>query len=445
MILLWLVLLQVSASASVPERMQEGLTLLKRGDSAGARAVFEAIVAEHPNHGPARLQLGQLAVEDEDWTTAATHLEVAVQSNPQRRFLAWHLLGRVRRAQGDTARAIEAFDAAIALASDFTPARVQRAELAELQDDLWTALDQYRHASHEPSVEAALANVARRMGAFDLARCAAARAGDDGAALYLRAVIEAQAGASEEAIGFAERALALGYENAAIYLTLGDLLHEKMELDRAIEAFERALTLDPAAAESIASFALTSLTTEQYTRLRALLERHVESHPDSLNTLYALGGMYLRDGALDEALAVFEHLAELVPNASQVRYNLSLVLARRGDAERAAEAMERFRALKRAEDERWERENAIEQLRMRRDQAEAPKERRALAEAVLEAGGRETADLLALGEALIALGLDEAARPYLEEALEKSPYQADLLKALGREDELALLQPDCGS
>ncbi|HSF18894.1 MAG TPA: tetratricopeptide repeat protein [Vicinamibacteria bacterium] len=439
--MIWLVLTLLQPS--IPEKMREALALMESGDADGARELLESILEESPEHGPAHLQLGQLALALEDWQDAKEHLEVAVRSNPQRLFLAWHLLGTARRATGDLPGAKQAFEAALEHAPDFLPPRLALAELAEAQGDLWTALAHYRSAVGSEAAYGALANLARRMGALELARCAVSRAGDGGAAAYLSAVIEQEAGAVDRAIALAERALSLGYENAAVYVTLGNLFHEKMRLSESVVAFEKAVAIDPAAAESLASFALTSLTTEDYTRLRGLLERHVAAHPDSLNTLYGLGAMYLRENELSSARDLFERLAGLVPNASQVHYNLAMVYARLDEKALAKDALTRFRELKELEDEEWERQNAIHRLRLSRDESSEADERARLALQVVESGGSEPDDLVALGEALVELGRRDEAMPYLERALAQSPYDRRVLEALGRNDRLALLEPDC--
>ena len=414
-------------------------------------------MADAPRHGPARLQLGQIAVAEERWEEAREHLEIAVQSNPQRLFLAWHLLGRARAALGDASAARQAFDEAIARAPEFLASRLALAELAETEGDLFTALAQYRAAAAtEPENEAiwsALANTARRAGAIDLARCAVKRAGESGTTAYLRAVIEERAGAVDEALSWADRALELGLESAAVYVTRGNLLHEKMRLTEAIAAFEKAVAIDPFAAESIASFALTSLTTEDYTRLRELLERHVEAHPDSVNTLYSLGAMYSRDGDLDEAREIFERLAALLPESSEVRYNLAMIYRRLGDAERSDSALARFRGLKQREDANWERENVRHRLRLRVEEAlsEGEASEAARLGSELVSGGGEAEDFLHNAKALVAAGRLEEASESIQAALERSPYDLVALRLAAEikpdgspyRERLELLEGDC--
>jgi tetratricopeptide (TPR) repeat protein len=458
-VLCWTLLLLLSQTG-LREQMQEAFSLLQTGETEKARDLLESIAAEHPQFGPARFQLGQMAAARGDWQEAKRQLEAATEANLLRPDLAWSLLGRTYRALGDV-RAREAFEHAIDIAPDRIPPRRALAEIAEAEGDLWTALSQLRRiVAIDPERKdafAALANTARRMGALDLARCAVQRAGNDGSVAYLRAVIEEGDGAVDDAIAWAKRALELGFENAAVYLTLGNLYHEKMQLPEAIDAFERAVTLDPAASESLASFALTSLTTEDYARLRSLLERHVEAHPDSVNTLYGLGAMYLREGELDQAEGVFEHLKALLPDASQVHYNLSMVYRRQGRTEEAGYSLARFKELKHDEDREWERQNELHRMRLRMKEAVSPEDVVPLGEALLSSGSPELEDFLQLAEALSKLGRTKEATHYIDLALEQDPYHRGALEsrralALELDDgeaatlyegRLALLSPDC--
>lgn len=457
----------LATQGTVQQTMQEAIALVDQGRIDEAQTLLEGVVAENPGHGPARLLLGQIAVSRERWDEAIEHLEVAVESSsqrPQRLFLAWYLLGRARRAKGDSSRARESFSQAIELAPRFLPARLELAELAEAEGDLWTALEQYRRVlavdSKRTDALAALADVARRMGATDLARCAVDEAlasePENGALHYLRGVIET----GDTAIESCRRALELGFENAAVYTTLGNLLHERSDIEGSIAAFEKAVEIDPAAAESLAAFAITSLTSSEYERLGELLKRHVASHPDSINTLYGLGGMYLRENDLDAALGVFEHLESLVPNASQVHYNLAMIHRRRGDEDRAKSETARFRELKEKEDEEWNRQNDLHRDRLRAEEALDKgdlSEAERLGQQLVESGAAQVEDFRLLAKALSELGRHDEARRLIERGLLVYPYDRALLavglteaEATGDDaaavlyrDRLALLDPRC--
>ncbi|MCI0446543.1 tetratricopeptide repeat protein, partial [bacterium] len=440
------------------EKMQQGLKLLSTGDVDSAAALFQEIIQENPQHGPARLMLGQIALERGDIQQAQQHLEIAVVSNPHRIQLAWHLLGRVYLFQKQYQKALDAFDQSLKESPDFQPALLERArakiflnqidsaiedlekisdpeaelllgevllyqgkseqasehfqniaekepaaklflepenklkvllgenlgsadaylavairlyapalffiayhiddqnpvialflqkagqklpnfslvkpgvthtllaasnalkedpqqaeslaqkistdramhipalliqiESAEKQNDYWNALANYKVIMQSlPDVPAILlrfALIARDIEANAAAECAIQKAlsikSDDGSLHYIQATILKQEEKVDAALAACQKAIDLGFQEAPVYVTLGNLYYQKMEISRSIDAFQTAIEKDPGSAENIASFALSALTTSDSAKLTGILEKHVETHPENINT-----------------------------------------------------------------------------------------------------------------------------------------------------------------
>jgi tetratricopeptide (TPR) repeat protein len=194
--------------------------------------------------------------------------------------------------------------------------------------------------------------------------------------------------------------------------------------------------LDPQAAEDIASFALSSLTTEDYRSLRSLLEAHVESHRDNVNTLYSLGVMALREGELDKARGYLERVRDLAPTDVQAYYSLALLHQRAGREDLAREAMARFQELKAEEEALWQEGHRLSDRRIRGENAAAKGE---LAEAIAIFGElvktrtEETpGDYVRLGEALLAAGRLEESRDAFAKGRTQTARDASALDGLSR-------------
>jgi tetratricopeptide (TPR) repeat protein len=209
-----------------------------------------------------------------------------------------------------------------------------------------------------------------------------------------------------------------------------------MEIASSIEALQKAVELDPQSAEDIASFALSSLTTEDYRNLRSLLETHVRSHRDNANTLYSLGVMGLREGELEKARDYLERVRELAPKDVQAYYSLALLHQRAGREDLAREAMARFQELKAEEDRLWQEGHRLSDVRMRGEKAAARGELdeaiAAFAELVKTRTEETPTDYVLLGEALLAAGRLEEAREAFESSRTQTARDAAALEGLSR-------------
>jgi tetratricopeptide (TPR) repeat protein len=322
----------------------------------------------------------------------------------------------------------------------FVPARLLLLESLGAAKRPVEALVQYEKLVQELppvfEVEARAGRLAHEVEAHGLAECHARRALElkprDPAMLFLLAESQLGAGEAQEAIATCEGAIASGVATAPLYFTLGNALHGRMEIGASIAALRKAVELDPQAAEDIAAFALSSLTTEDYRNLRELLEAHVETHRDNVNTSYSLGVMSLREGDLDEARGYLERVRELAPREVQAHYNLALLHQRAGRDDLAREAMARFQELKAEEDALWREGHRLSNLRIRAASAELDERIAILTELVKSPTEETPSDYVLLGEALFAAGRLEEARSAFERARTQRARDASALEGLSR-------------
>jgi tetratricopeptide (TPR) repeat protein len=329
----------------------------------------------------------------------------------------------------------------------FLPARLLLIHIAEAENRFVDALLEYQELVERIPPVAALhlqvARLAYRLKAFELAECHALRALEtelaDAAVYSLLANARLSAGKAEKALQSCRDAIAAGFATAAIYFTLGEVHHARMEIGLSLAAFQKALAMDPEAAENIAAFALSSLTTEQYASLRQLLEAHVESHPENINTLYSLGVMYSRDGETEKSKAYFNRVRELAPQQAQAYYNLALIYQREGETALAREAMTRFNQLKAEDDQRFLEGRALHDERLKGREALSGREfARAVAIFTALAGkpSAEVQDFIDLGQSLLGAGRAAEARSAFEKARQRAPHDSAALLGLSRSLEL---------
>ena len=458
----------------IRDRMERALALLAAEDTERAIPLLLSVVDDVPFHGPARMQLGALAVERGEWGVALDHLEAATRtygsSAPegaiavQRPGLSWALyaeaLGQAARLQD----ALEATEEALRLSPTYMPALLTRSNFArrlaaaegggpriELREVLVeTSLEAATRATEQapdrPAPWTALALAADEAGIPRLAQCAARVAAevapDDPRTLSLVAWTAVES-APEEALAAAERALAAGLRHEpALWMTLGRLRAFRLDMEGSLDAYREALRLDPASAGEMASVALDAIVAGGDPELLALLESRGVRRPDALNTRFALAKAALREGQVERAAGELIRLAEAAPDHSAILTSLHAALRRAGDTPAAEAVLARLEAVKAAEADAWDRANRTERDRGRARDAAAdgdPGEASRLWEAVLSGRGDAgadspglAADLAEYGFALEGSGRHPEALAALRQSLALRPFDAETLSAAAR-------------
>jgi len=474
-----LVVVGVAASANQPAadvraRMERAIALLAAGEADRAIPILLTVVDDVPFQGPARMQLGALAVERGEWEVASDHLEAATRSSApdapdgavpvQRPGLAWALYSEALGQTGRLEDAVEATGRALRLAPTYLPALLGRSNFArrlaasegtgpmtESRETLLeTSLDAARKATEQapdrPAPWTALALAADEAGIPELAQCAARAAADvapaDPGALFLVAWTSVEP-APEEALAAAERALAAGLrDEPALWMTLGRLRAFRLDMEGSLDAYRAALRLDPASAGEMASVALDAIVAGGDPELLTLLESRAARRPDALNTRFALAKAALREGHLERAAGELTRLAGAAPDHAAILTSLHAALRRAGDAEAADAVLRRLEAVKAAEADAWERANRAERDRGRaRDAAATGDLEEALRHWEGLVNGRDdaradspelAADLAEYGFALERSGRHSEALAALRRSLALRPFDSGTLSTAGR-------------
>ncbi len=459
--------------------MERALALLAAEETDRVIPILLTVVDAVPHHGPARFQLGALAVEREEWEVATDHLAAAVASYGssapagavpvQRPGLAWALYSEALAATDRLDEALEATGHALGFAPDYLPALLGRSNVARrlavrargrsvppgatFEHLIETSLKAARQAltkdSERPGPWTALSLAAHEGELPGLARCAAERAAelspDDPRSLFLVAwtsVGEDPGGA----LAAAEAALASGLrDDPVLWMTLGRLRAFRMDMDASLDAYREALRLDPAVAGEMASLALDVIAAGGDEELLTLLQNRASRRPDALNTRFALVRVELREGRIERAVAELGGLAEQAPDHPAILTTLYAALRRAGNVAAAQAALSRLQAVKAADTEAWERANALERERERAREAasagdlaevvrrwEAVLKDRALTPEPGPASRELAADLRGLGTALEKLGRHREALSALDRSLFYRPLDPETLAMAAR-------------
>ncbi len=152
-----------------------------------------------------------------------------------------------------------------------------------------------------------------------------------------------EAGRLDEAVAVLEEARTWAPESAPVESQMGLVRLRRGENGLALEAFRKAVSLEPDDPENHNRLALgLSRVREGDCGLEAI-EKALELLPDAPHLLDSLGTVRLARGETEEAIAAYRRAVELDPGHAVYRFNLSVALARDGKIREAEIESERRR------------------------------------------------------------------------------------------------------
>jgi len=323
-------------------RLALGICHWKMGRVASARAEFESIVKQTPRHADGLVWLGRCRLAQSDFTgaehAANTVLEAHPENDDARQLL---LLCRARR--GDSAAVSDAIDAATTGDSSAE----QRLLLAEALaangrlDDALAAADESL-AKHPEMASAALlksrilrAQNRRQEAREHLAAYVAAHRDAELVAIeYAGMLAQAgdQAAARRTLVDLARRLP----RSLAVHTALAEFYTACGRREEAAASFLIAQTLDPRNLAVRRRFVTTLLDGPDFTAARAAtaaaeIRKMRADFGEAFDVLALEGMLLLKQGKLDEALALFMTLSARWPHEAEAHALIGSALVHKGD------------------------------------------------------------------------------------------------------------------
>ena len=126
-------------------------------------------------------------------------------------------------------------------------------------------------------------------------------------------------------------------KDAAKFLAMSEL--QLGHIDKAIEAYEKSIELNPDSDEPHVDLAKLLFTQEKYKEAEQHYAKAVELNPDVVN-YYSLGQAQMFQEKYTEAEASFNKVLQLAPDDSNSYYGMGLLKSKQGDYEKAIEYFE---------------------------------------------------------------------------------------------------------
>ncbi len=298
-----------------------GSALLAAGDTAGAEAVLQEAVREHPESTEARVQMGAAEFSAGDEAAALLALREAVRRDPASAAAAYQLALTLQSA-GHASEALPLFE----------QVRRERADDPDLLTNYGLALVELGRAKEAVPVY-------QRAAAVDPSN---ATIHQDLGVAYL------QQSDLDHAIAEFRRGLELQPGSAQIAYDLGLALKLKDDLPAAIAAFEKARTLDPGLADAPYTLGVLYMQQGQFEEAAASLRQALLLRPDNADAWSMLGSVLKQDGKVQEAAEALRKAIALDPGQPGNHVNLASVLVEMGQTDEAVRERKTAAELSRA-------------------------------------------------------------------------------------------------
>lgn len=324
----------------------------QRGDLAGAKAGYEAVIRAEPRNAQALALRGVIGIQTGDpagateWLTRSLAVDPRQPQTLSNRATAWLALGRWQEALADC-------DAALRHQPDFPEAHSNRASALLHLGDAGAALDSCTRALQmRPGFSDALriqAQAHLRLGQADAAlaiydRLLAAHA-DDVAAQIGRGDVLLKLDRNAEAVAAYDLALARRPADASVWSNRGAALRALQDLAGAVASFDRAIALQPDYAEAWSNRGVALRELKRQAESLASLERALALRPDFADAHYNAGIALLELGRAGEAQARFDEALRLQPLYHEAQYNRGIALMEQMKLREALAGFDRALAL----------------------------------------------------------------------------------------------------
>jgi tetratricopeptide (TPR) repeat protein len=330
---------------------------LKTGDRAAAAGLIKDWSRLADVEQAWTVKFALLLVEDGVVAEGIDLLERASRASAPSYELAFNL-GGAYVLNGDPARALAAYDAALSVQPESLAALRQAAGIAERQNELERSLSYWMRAKkikpRDPEVLLGFGRVCLKMDLLEdaetaLVDAAALRPGDS---TYQYTLAAAKVGKRqfEAAQGLLEGLVRKRPRDPQLQYALGSVFYIQGRLAEAAERLRESVRLQPAQLASHYYLALVARDQGHDAQAIEILEALLRRYPEHAPSREALGGLLMTAERYADAETHLRKAVSLTPKSVKANYQLGLLLARTGKKDEADTQLELAKSL-RKEDE----------------------------------------------------------------------------------------------
>ncbi len=290
----------------------------------------------------ASIAFGLLLVQGGAIDEGIAVLQRATKADPQSYELAFNLAGAYLMKK-DAARALEHYDAALAIRPDALDALRLAAGIAERNGELERSLSYWsrakKQAPEDPETLLGFGRVCFKMDLLEDAEPALAKAASLKPGVipyqYTLAAVKVGKRQYDEARSLLAPLVEAHPADAHLRYAMGTLLHTQGHLEEAAKHLEESIRLEPDQLPSYYYLALVVRDQGRHEDAMAMLEALLGRHPDHAAANEVLGMLLMTAQRPEDAERRLRAAVRLNPKSVRANYQLGLLLARLGKREEA--------------------------------------------------------------------------------------------------------------
>ena len=331
------------------------LKLGHRSDAAALAADWARLANLPPDWS---IKFALLLLKEGIVAEATEILERAMSTGPPSYEVAFNL-GGAYVLKRDWARALTAYDAALAVKPDAVEALRQAAGIAEQQGELERSLSYWIRARklepNDPGTLLGFGRVCLKMDLLDDAEPALNEAArlrpEDTVAQYTLAAAKVGKRQFEAAESLLQGLVTKRPDDAQLQYAVGSVFYVQGKLAEAAAHLRESLRLQPEQLASRYYLALVARDQGDERQAIEMLERLTRSHPDHAASCEALGGLLMNAQRYAEAEVNLRNAVRLNAKSVKANYQLGLLLARMGRKDEADKQLELAKTLRKEDEE----------------------------------------------------------------------------------------------
>ncbi len=163
----------------------------------------------------------------------------------------------------------------------------------------------------------------------------------DWSLFYLMGSTYANKGEYDRAIQAYQKAVAINPQSDQAYNNMGVAYDDKGEYDRAIQAYQKAVAINPQGDEAYTYMGIAYGQKEDYDRAIQAFQKAVAINPQSDQAYYNMGVAYGQKEDYDHAIEAYQKAVELNPQSDDAYYNMGNAYYQKEEYDHAIEAYQK--------------------------------------------------------------------------------------------------------